>query len=859
MRKISVESFRNLGVGDEPAKLYLPDNGLLMVLGENNIGKSNLLDAINVLNTKTLIADDIPNFYNHTKKPKISFQTDLIIKADDASLSHSQLETFNGKLFAIRLTKGSLDKIKKDKNIKDDLEILKILNNEFKNSEIFALYDLDVNSENKRYEIRLILENLNKVYLCSTTRGGNILESFGGFDKEKNQVKNHKNALRLECKFEFVLNNDDFNDKFSDAKELREYLKSQYEEIEEKNSQNQQDKLECSFLLDELDENDKTIVNSNSTDTSEIKNEIGEICEFILKLKSIENTSYDDEYDKKFLKIMQEIDINLKNKNISFVVKNYEKLLELTKECFKNMKKDYKQELPEYRKNFMEKYRTNNWNSSYNYNSALQEVSELIDWYDKNYKKSNLKLENKINEAIKDIQSSLKNHQSGYVQTEYNTLYEFLEQIENSITLPTIFNKFPAFKNLTLPMNFLPTVTYYKEVALSNDDLSVKPSEVEKSEFFKALFKAIDTDFIATKNAYEQFKKEKSSSFYKNVEKRINALIKEKINMRFNELYYQKNDEIYEFELNLESELIALNLSKNGEAISLSKQSVGFKKFFNLFFNFLYRDDRKNGDIVLIDELENSLSIPAKKEIRKFLKEFGEKNNILFIISTQSPNLLDIRHLDEIVIVKKDSNAGATICNDFSILPKDDDVDTLSEIIKALGGGYFSLVDNKDKIVFVEGISDYHYLTCFNKLYEKEKNKETKLVFLPIGGIGKSNLDNECQKSIADKLRQLGENLKERYVTLLLDGDKAGKDFKNLLKNDSIKADTIDEILYNQDKKEIEDLFSDELKEKFNINDKGLKKGLKALKFKCQFDKIEIDDNTKQNFFKLLEYCECIK
>ena len=523
------------------------------------------------------------------------------------------------------------------------------------------------------------------------------------------------------------------------------------------------------------------------------------------------------------------------------------------------IKKDYKQELPEYRKNFMEKYRINNLSRNYNYNSALQEVGELIDWYDKNYKKSNLKLENKINEAIKDIQSSLKNHQSGYVQTEYNTLYEFLEQIENSITLPTIFNKFPTFKNLTLPMNFLPIVTYYKEVVLSNDDLSVKPSEVEKSEFFKALFKAIDTDFIATKNAYEQFKKEKNSSFYKNVEKRINALIKEKINKRFNKLYYQKNDEIYEFELNLESELITLNLSKNGEAISLNSQSVGFKKFFNLFFNFLYRDDRKNGDIVLIDELENSLSIPAQKEIRKFLKEFGEKNNILFIVSTHSPNLLDIRHLDEIVIVKKDGDAGATICNDFSILPKDDDVDTLSEIIKALGSGYFSLVDNKDKIVFVEGISDYHYLTCFNKLYEKEKNKETKLVFLPIGGIGKSNLDNECQKSIADKLRQLGKNLKERYVTLLVDGDKAGKDFKNLLENDSIKADTIDEILDNQDKKEIEDLFSDELKEKFNINDKGLKKGLKALKFKCQFDKIEIDDNTKQNFFKLIRHIDFYK
>ncbi|MBR5025419.1 MAG: hypothetical protein IKX48_10145, partial [Victivallales bacterium] len=56
-------------------------------------------------------------------------------------------------------------------------------------------------------------------------------------------------------------------------------------------------------------------------------------------------------------------------------------------------------------------------------------------------------------------------------------------------------------------------------------------------------------------------------------------------------------------------------------------------------------------------------------------------------------------------------------------------------------------------------ISDYHYLTCFNKLYEKEKSKDTKLVFLPICGIGKSSLDDKCQKTIADKLQQLGESL----------------------------------------------------------------------------------------------------
>lgn len=408
----------------------------------------------------------------------------------------------------------------------------------------------------------------------------------------------------------------------------------------------------------------------------------------------------------------------------------------------------------------------------------------------------------------------------------------------------------------------MPNIFFYQEKEIKNLDLQTKPSSIANSHFFQALFKVTNVEIARVQTSYEKSREKGTSSFYKRAEKDINERIKNTLNKRFNEVYYKTvNNEIYEFEVIFEAENISLGITKNSEPISLSEQSIGFKKFFNLFFNFLYQDNVRNGDIVLIDEVENHLSIPAQKDIRKFLKEFGQKHGITFIVSTHSNHILDIRHLDEIKIVKS-GNKGSTIINDFSIIP-DHEADTLAEIKRSLGVEYLSLVGYDDKLIFVEGITDYNYLTTMNFLYEKERSGEERLLFLPISGLGKvdnkiknskNTITTPAQEKIANELKTLARTAKEDRVLLLVDGDKAGQAMTKLNDDKFIAIPNNEQFKEKYPNfKEIEDFFSAELRNKFKME---IKSSEMSSKFKNEVEqgKIKIDEETKDKFFELFNY-----
>ncbi len=213
--------------------------------------------------------------------------------------------------------------------------------------------------------------------------------------------------------------------------------------------------------------------------------------------------------------------------------------------------------------------------------------------------------------------------------------------------------------------------------------------------------------------------------------------------------------------------------SDNQKPIILSQQSTGFQWAFNFMFGFLYNVGSNfsfNKNIIYVmDEPATHLSVPARKEFRQFLKEYAHKHNVTLVLATHDPFLVDTDHLDEIRIVEKEEQ-GSVIKNGFSYDPKEDagnNSDALHQIKRSLGVGQHVFHNpQKHRIIFVEGITDYCYLSAF-KLYFNErkfKNDPFYFTFLPISGLKANQTD--MQKTIK-KLRELDNN-----PIVLIDDDR---------------------------------------------------------------------------------------
>lgn len=397
-------------------------------------------------------------------------------------------------------------------------------------------------------------------------------------------------------------------------------------------------------------------------------------------------------------------------------------------------------------------------------------------------------------------------------------------------------------------INIKPNIFYYKENIIKNADLTTTLENISESKFFRALLKSIDSNVDTIKHAYEKGKN--NFAYREDYEKEINSKLNNIVSKKFNELYFNlnKSAQKYEFYIRLGDNNIHIYLKKNNQAINLDNQSIGFKWFFNLFFDFLHSDLLKRGDIVLMDEPDAHLSLPARRDLRKFLKKFARDNGITFMVATHNPSFIDINHLDEIRIVKlqKEGN-GVEIINDFYTI-NPDDVDTLEDIINSFGILHRDILTNpNNRVVFVEGITDYNYLTAFKLLGENEENKEINMVFLPISGIG----NKETMKTIIEKLSKF------RNSIVFTDADKAGLIFQELSsgKKDSLKVVTLKDIPDLNNKKEIEDLFSEnDRKNYYYVIEKKNTKGSSLFKNTILNNKSKLEEETINNFNKVLDF-----
>lgn len=450
----------------------------------------------------------------------------------------------------------------------------------------------------------------------------------------------------------------------------------------------------------------------------------------------------------------------------------------------------------------------------------------------------------KLNEFFKEF----VNYYNGRVYYD-NEKKKYLKFIDLDTIAYTEQKEVETYKDIIkekYDIDFIPNIVLYKEEHIKDEDLITTPEKIKDSKFFNSLFKAIGKGISTITTAYEKDKKTRGHK--DQYQDTINKKLEEIVNKKFNELYFQDlGTQKYNFSIKLEKDEIYLSIEKNGNIITLSQQSVGFKWFFNFFFNFLYTDELKAGDIVLMDEPEIHLSIPGRRDLRKFIKKFAKDTGITFIATTHNPSFADIDYLDELRIIKNNKDGiGVKIQSNFSALA-DDEVDTLDSIINSFGILRIDLT-REYKIIFVEGITDYNYLTAFKLLYNQNKKEEEKLniAFIPINGLGKDN------DEMRNKLIKL---IKFKDAILLTDGDTRGNTFKNLCSEEKLKDKLIViQLTEIEDSfKNIENLFAQSDKEKFKdiIENKGIEK---SSPFKNSIAQLELDAKTIENFNKVLEY-----
>ncbi len=439
----------------------------------------------------------------------------------------------------------------------------------------------------------------------------------------------------------------------------------------------------------------------------------------------------------------------------------------------------------------------------------------------------------------------------------------------------------------------MPNMREYKEPKITDNDLKTalftcidysSPSEFNQSDWFfrNSLFRKIGFHpYDIWKNLNLDDKKDFAEILEHNMQSKIDSLIAKefnkllaiaqdspqdnyqlKIHVRHNS-EFSRDKEYAAYEIKLEIHDCRKSHEQNNPII-LSQQSTGFQWAFNFMFGFLYNVGSNfsfNKNIIYVmDEPATHLSVPARKEFRKFLKEYAHKNHVTFVLATHDPFLVDTDHLDEIRIVEKETE-GSTIKNNFNypLNNASKDSDALYQIKRSLGVGQHVFHNpQKHRIIFIEGITDYCYLSAF-KLYFNEHNPQYKdnpipFTFLPISGL--KNNPNEMKETIK-KLCEL-----DNHHIVLTDDDRkcvfnqqaTSERFKKANEDLGNPITILQLSKSDENFKQIEDCFSASDREKYAKN----KRKELAMAFKTRLlyggEDDVMSEETKENFKKLFEW-----
>ncbi|GAA9114646.1 hypothetical protein HpHA165_02060 [Helicobacter pylori] len=702
-RVLKLHQFRNLGK-NLPTGLLLNSGfekhgELVILVGENNVGKSNILEALKAFNdTDIKLCNENDYFKAH------EFEDAVLSLEEETILNHETIDfsCVDLKIRYKEVSKGLKELSKTLISYPFSVFIGGFIN-------LIMSYGI-LDSFLKFYKEKL------KLSAFSTKQNHNLLfkELVKHLSGSSELIKNFCQCVKEIIECNTPNKNHKTNQFFIIGKNRQNQLAKFYSRFKKLSASEvkPQDMGDILKKLKSLDEIFKTTgFNKKFTPKTEVKDIIKEIDEkypinenfkkqfeeFESNIKNLDEMKKDFERKKELL--IQKIEYYCKNqKTLEF---NYDVLLDniqqICKECAvshaindesKDMKymmcQFYLKQIDLLANSEIEQYRYSDF-----FESARKSLWENIKTLDE---KSGVHLFPKNMDEIK--QKFEANKEKFQQSKNYSEFAEYCREC----------NPYTAFQGLRNRVNFplkdhsldkfVPNMREYKELKITDNDLKTalltrldysSPSEFDQSDWFfrNSLFRKIDFHpiSIGAKGEYnnnvwqfEFFKKDTSHLLFKvnfteileNIaeimEYNMQLKMDSSIAKEFNELlaitqdspqdnyqlkiHVQHNNKFYDYSKKSTAYEIKLEIhdcrkSDNQNPIILSQQSTGFQWAFNFMFGFLYNVGSNfsfNKNIIYVmDEPATHLSVPARKEFRKFLKEYAHKNHVTFVLATHDP------------------------------------------------------------------------------------------------------------------------------------------------------------------------------------------------------------------------------
>ncbi|MGI6008512.1 MAG: hypothetical protein ACOX8X_00025 [Methanomethylophilus sp.] len=339
----------------------------------------------------------------------------------------------------------------------------------------------------------------------------------------------------------------------------------------------------------------------------------------------------------------------------------------------------------------------------------------------------------------------------------------------------------------------------YEYAKLHSSDLACDPHNPSKSMI--DLLGAAGCTLSMLADAYKNGKKAR-----KTLEKNVNYLLGD-IAENFNTLLGPATGN-YTFRIDMDSTVLSFQIYSGDRLLDIDHQSEGFRWLFDFFIFLFGRKNYLPGDIILIDEYGNMLNYSTVGYLTKVIRNFGRSSGLTFVLATQNPMAIDIRHLDEIRVVSPRSNGSAIIYNNFMKIGEEDH-DILRPVLDSLTVNRNYLRTEGRKLVFVIGFEEYFVLNAFSSEME-ERGARVHLDFLPVNGLGNSN------SGMAETLAEI--NTIEERAVVLVNGDEDGDKFEVYSKGaPGITVVKLPEVAEDPQMKKIGDLFSPAEQERFGI------------------------------------------